>query len=47
VVHVHPIIFADAALDEMKFIAATTSGTGFDAKANSLQSVFQQIRGFG
>ena len=45
-VHVYPILFGDAKVDDMQAIADLTGGKVFDAKAGALDTIFKQIRGY-
>ncbi|HEX2313423.1 MAG TPA: extracellular solute-binding protein [Thermomonospora sp.] len=45
-VPVFPVLFGEAAVDEMKALAELTGGRVFDARSQSLDVVFREIRGY-
>ncbi|GAB2845207.1 substrate-binding domain-containing protein [Actinocorallia aurea] len=45
-VPVFPVLFGEAREDEMKQLADLTGGRAFDAREQSLQEVFKEIRGY-
>lgn len=45
-VPVFPVLFGEAATDEMKELATLTGGRTFDARSQSLSQVFREIRGY-
>ncbi|ROO89356.1 Ca-activated chloride channel family protein [Actinocorallia herbida] len=45
-VPVYPVLFGEAKEDEMKALADLTGGRSFDARKQSLQEVFKEIRGY-
>jgi len=45
-VKVFPILFGEGNVADMKTLATLTGGTTFDAKSNSLETIFKQIRGY-
>ncbi|MFG1927353.1 hypothetical protein [Cryptosporangium sp. NPDC048952] len=43
---VYPVLFGEAATDEMTELADLTGGRTFDARDESLTTVFKDIRGY-